>query len=311
MLRTNKNNLIKQAIIGKISHPTMLVESSDGFSVLSAYVTTCDGKPKIGFGLGGIKYNVRVGDSCFGWPETEYLEPGVSFMGLEDKSGTITYVASATSTSFYKLCCVGNEVEIIEGIGKGVKGIVTGKAGYSSMVSRVHAEFSEGDLEKLTIGDKGRVISYGIGLEIESFDGRVFNMSPNFLESLGLELKDDRLQVPVVTNIPAFAMGMGSGGGPAETGHWCIQTSPPELVDDLKLRNLRIGDLVSCRDVLMSYGKGYYKGAISIGIVAFGASDQAGQGIGVFNIISSMKGKIDPVIDRESNVIKYLGLRRV
>ena len=46
------------------------------------------------------------------------------------------------------------------------------------------------------------------------------------------------------------------------------------------------------------------------GIVAFGASDQAGHGPGVFAIAASKKGKIRPRIDAEANVAKYLGLRR-
>lgn len=304
MIKTNKDKLIVQEMLGKISHPTMLVEAG----ILSGYVTTWDGKPKLGIGIGGIKYNIKVGDSCFGWAEAEYLSPGVALMGIDERPGVS--VTSSASIAFYRLSCVGNEVEAMDGEGKGAKGVVVGKAGYTSVPSHVFAHFSDADLEKLTIGDRVRVRTVGVGLKIEGFNGRIFSTSPTFLESLGVELKKEELVVPVVKEVPAYVMGHGSGGSAAESGHWCIQTNPPELVREVGLENLRIGDLVACRDVLMSYGKGYYRGAVTVGVVVFGASDQAGHGVGVFAIFASKNGKIRPRIDPEANVAKYLGLKR-
>ena len=304
LLETNRDRLVSQEVVGVISHPTMAVEG--GLS--GAYVTTWDGKPKIGIGMGGIKYNVKVGDSCFGWAEAEYLEPGVSLIGTDEKPGVRTTTSAAMA--FYKYSCVGNEVTLISGEGKGSRGVVTGKAGYASTTSRVFAHFTDEDVMKLTIGDKVRVRSEGVGLKIDGFDGRIFNMSPSFMESLGLSLEKSELVVPAVKEIPAYAMGSGVGGDLPETGHWCIQTCPPELVDELGLEKLRIGDIVACRDVLMSYGKGYYRGAVTVGVIAFGASDQAGHGAGVFAIAASKKGKIRPMIKADANISKYLGLAR-
>lgn len=307
MVKTNKDKLIVQEVLGKVSHPTLPVEGG----LLGGYVTTWEGKPKIGLGIGGIKYNVRVGDSCFGWAQAEYLEPGVALMGHEEKAGEPSYGrGSSSSMAFYKMSCVGNEVTLIDGEGKGSTGVVTGKAGYAATPNHILASFPDEALEKMNIGDRVRVKSHGIGLEVEGFDGRVFNMSPCFLESLEAELEGDKLVMPVAKEIPAYAMGIGVGGSPAETGHWCIQTSPPELVKELKLDSLRIGDLVACQDVLISYGKGYYKGAVTVGVVAFGASDVAGSGPGVFAIAASKKGKIKPRIDPEANVARYLELKR-
>ncbi|RJS90519.1 DUF4438 domain-containing protein [Candidatus Bathyarchaeota archaeon] len=292
MIKTNKDKLVVQEVLGKISHPVMI--QSRG------YVITWDGKPKIGLGIGGIKYNVKVGDPIFGWPEAEYLEPGVALEGIDDRA----------KGALLNLSCVGNEVKVISGEGKGLKGVVTGKAGYAGAPAHVLAHFSDEDLEKLAIGDKVRIKAEGVGLEIKGFEGKVFNVSPSFLESLDLELEDGELIVPVVKEIPAYAMGSGVGGGAAMSGHWCIQTCPPELVKELGLEDLRIGDLVACRDILMLYGKGYYKGAITVGIIAFGASDRGGHGAGVFAIAVSKEGKIRPRIDPEANVAKYLGLKR-
>ena len=133
-------------------------------------------------------------------------------------------------------------------------------------------------------------------------------MAPSFLESLNVELTGDTVSVPVTREIPAYAMGSGSGGGTGMSGHFCIQSNPPELVEELKLDDLKIGDLVACRDIRMEYGKGYYRGAVTVGVVAFGASEQAGHGPGIFSIFVSKKGKIKPVIDPDANLTKYLNL---
>lgn len=304
MIKTNKNKLVIQEVVGKISHPTMMTIGGTSGS----YVTTWNGKPKIGIGVGGIKYNVKVGDSCFGWPEAEYLEPGVALIGIDEKSGVRTIQAArSTAMGFHKLTCIGNKVKVMSGEGKGAIGVVTGKRG--RQVNHVLTHFSDEDLEKLSIGDRVRVKAEGTGLEIKGFDGRIFNMSPKFLESIAPEQEDDQLVMPVVKEIPAYAMGYSAGGSPAELGHWCIQASPPELLRELKLGDLCIGDLVACRDILIVYGNSYYKGAVTIGVITFGSSDIGGHGPGVLAIAASKKGKIKLRIDQDANVAKYLGLK--
>jgi len=299
---TNKEKLIFQQIVGRIAPPTL----RSGGPSATIYVTTWNGKPSLGIGTGGIKYNVKMGDSCFGWPEAEYLTPGVSIEGIEERDSR-GIEQSGAAAGLEGLSCIGNEVTMQDGEGKSAKGIVIGKGGSRS---NIIAHFSDEDLEKLTIGDRIRVRAIGTGLKIKGFDGNLYSMSPTFLESLNIELKDDKLVIPVTREVPAYAMCMGVGGSAAMSGHWCIQSNPPELVEQLNIQNLRIGDLVACRDVLMAYGKGYYRGAVTVGVVAFGASEQAGHGPGVFAIASSKKGKILPHIDPEANLTKYLSLRR-
>lgn len=303
VVSTNKDKLLKQALLGKITPPMMAVDG--GF--IGGYVVTWDGKPKLGIGIGGIKYNVKVGDPCLGWPEAEYLEPGVALVGADDKPGG-SRRPEGTVMAFLKMSCVGNQVTTISGEGKGTEGVITGKARAASVGYHVLAHFSSGDLEKLNIGDKVRVESEGVGMEVDGFDGRIFNMSPSFLESIGMELEGDALTIPVVKEIPAYGMGYGVGGAPPESDSWCIQTSPPHLVEALGLGDLKIGDLVACRDILMSYGKGYYKGAVTAGIITVGGSDIAGHGPGVMAIAASKRGKIAPRIDPEANIARYLGL---
>ena len=306
-IHSNSEKLIKQSLLGKISPPTMLVEGGE----IGGYVTTWDGKPKIGIGIGGIKFNVKMGDPCFGWPETEYLEPGVSLHGVEAK----TYIPrlgsqrpTGSALAFIKMSCVGNRVTLVSGEGKNISGVIVGKGGTVATANHVFAHFNDNDLEKLDIGDKARVEALGIGLEVNGFKGRVFNMSPSFLNSLNLEINNGILSIPVVKEIPAYAMGQGAGGPSAHMENWCIQTSPPHLVEELDLKSLKFGDLVTCRDVLMSYGKGYFRGAITVGIIMTGASEIAGNGLGVMAIASSKKGMIKSNIDPKANLSRFLQL---
>jgi len=303
VIKTNKDKLMRQALMGKIAPPTM-----PGGGTRSTYVTTWDGKPKIGIGVGGIKYNVKMGDPCLGWPETEYLEPGVALTGVDEKADVGYRDVSGTGTAFLKYCCVGNVATVVSGSGKGATGFITGKGGVGGTRRHVLVHFKGEDLEKLDIGDKVRVASDGVALEVEGFDGKVFNVSPSFLEALKPERDGDVLELPVAKEIPVIAMGMGVGGGSADTGGWCIQTSPPHLVEKLGLGDLRIGDLVACRDALMAFGKGFYRGAVTVGIVTTGESHVAGEGPNVMAIASSKRGKIRPRLNPLANVAKYLGL---
>lgn len=303
-VKSNKDKLMKQALVGKIAPPVMFVQGG----LIGAYMTTWDGKPKIGIGVGGIKYNVKVGAPCFGWPETEYLSPGVSFMGHDDSSEGSSYNMKGAAQAFVKYTAIGTKVTIINGEGKGVEGVVTGKGGTGTSGKHVFVHFDEVDLEKLNIGDKAKFLQDGVGLEINGFDGRVFSMSPSFMDSLDLKLDGDTLEFPVAKEIPAVCMGMGVGGSSAEFGNWCIQSNPPHLVEKHGYDDLRIGDIVACKDVLMDYGKGYYKGAVTIGVVTSGASDVAGHGPGVMALASSKNGKIKPRVDPAANITKYLGL---
>lgn len=303
VVKTNKNTLMKQVLIGKIAPPSLSSSDPRG-----GYVTTWDGRAKLGLGPGGVKYNVRVGDPCLDWPESEYLEPGVSLMGVDDGPGTSPMSGSGTSIAFLKLSNVGNLVTIITGDAKGSKGIITGKGGIGATGSHLQAWFPTENLEKMSTGDRVKVISEGVGLTIEEWDGRLFNTSQNFFEALKPKLTKGVLELPVSKIIPIHAMGIGVGGSSAETGGWCIQSNPPHLVEELGLKDLKFGDLVALTDALMSYGKGYYKGAVTVGVITTGGSEVAGQGPSVMAIATSKKGYIKPRVDSGANLAQILKL---
>jgi hypothetical protein len=282
--------------MSQIAHP--ILESQAGFN--GGYLTTWDGRAKHGVGPGGIKYNVKVGSSCFGWPETEYLEPGVSLKEVEAKA-TPYQNPSSFMTTMNTVCSVGNEATLVSGDSKGKKGVIIGKTN-----KHILAQFPDETLEALTIGDYVRIRAEGVGLEVEGFEGSVFNMSGEFLDSLNLSLNGGILWFPVAKIIPAYAMGSGVGGSEAQRGTFSIQSNPPELVEELGIGDLRIGDIVALKDILMHYGKAYYRGAITVGVVVTGASDNAGHGPGVLALASSKSGMILPVIDRSANLIRYI-----
>jgi hypothetical protein len=301
-LKTNEDSLLKQVLLGKISSPTLFVEGG----LTGAYVTTWNGRPKLGIGIGGIKYNVKVGDSCYGWAETEYLESGVSLLGVDESNGGTAYQMKETAYAFVKYCCVGNRAIIVSGDGKGLEGVVTGKGGTGASGKHVYVYFKTQDLDKLNIGDKARVNSFGVGLIITGFEGRILNIDPSILRGLQARLDGHVLEVPVVKEIPVKLLGMGVGGSPPEQGTWCIQSNPPRIVEKYGLGNLRIGDLVALRDASMYYGKGYRRDAITVGIVTSGACEMAGHGPQVMAVAASESGAIKPWIDENANISHLL-----
>jgi hypothetical protein len=298
MIITNSSKLIETQVLTQISHP--LLESPGGFN--GGYLTTWDGKAKHGIGPGGIKYNVKVGSPCFGWPESEHLEPGVSLKEVEAKP-TPYQSPSSFATTMKTICCIGNQATLVSGDSKGKRGVIVGKTN-----RHVLAQFPEETLNDLTIGDRVRIKAVGVGLRVEGFKGEVYNMSPETFESLRLNIENERLVFPVTHIIPAHAMGSGVGGSEAQQGTMSIQSNPPSLVEELRLGNLKIGDFVALQDILIQYGKGYYRGAISVGVITTGASDNAGHGPAVLALAASKTGMIHPILDAAANLTRNLRL---
>lgn len=283
-ITTNKDKLLTLAVQGQIA-PAQPSRS---------YTTTWDGKPKMAIGIGGINYNLKIGDKVFGWASGDRATVGVATEGMgEDRfaSAWLTYTS------------IGNEAKLLSGQAKGEKGVIIGKFG-----SYVLIHFDDGVLEKLAIGDTLQVKACGIGLEIEGFkDVFVHGLAPEVLEKLDLRSIDGKLEVPVVKEIPAEIVGQGAGGS-SLSGNWHIQTCFPPDIKAYGLDELRFGDLVLLKDVQTDYGKGYYRGGATVGVVCSGPSDVSGLGIGVTPILSTRFGKLAARIDPAANIGKYLGL---
>jgi len=284
MLKTNKDRLLKQIVMAEVNHP----------SARRGYRVDWDGVPRIGLGMSGVKHNVKVGDLCYFCAEGEHTEPGLS----------ITNKDPSAASALGVLAHIGNEVELVSGDAKGTGGYVTGKHG-SFMVW-----FPKEAQEKIIPGDKMKIKAYGTGLELDDYKDkvRVNKIDPDFLQKLGIEEKKGKLYVPVASEYPCYMMGSGYGMWPV-TIDYDIQTTCDTVYDEFNLKDIRFGDIVCLHDQLNWWGRGYYEGAVTIGVVIHGWSYSAGHGPGITTILSSKDDTIVPVIQEGSNIAKYLGIK--
>lgn len=292
-MRTNIDKLIKISVTGEVASPLV------GRAV---YNVSATGSPSILPGVGGITYNLRVGDLACGW-EADHVEPCVSVENKENDSRS----GQAANTAFNVLSCVGNEALVVNGDAKGAKGVVTGKHGG---IEHVMVDFPYETLEKLMLGDKILVKAFGVGLRLLDFpEVKVMNMDPRFLEALNPQAQGGKLAVPVAHLIPAAIMGSGLGANQTFSGDYDIQLFDEKVVEQYHLEDLRLGDLVAMIDADHSFGRIYRQGAMTIGIVVHTNCVTAGHGPGVTSLLTSAMGKIIPEIDGKANIASLLKLR--
>ena len=276
---TNRDRLLVIAVQGQVAA-----------AQTRGYIVTWDGKPKLATGTGGINYNLRLGDRVFGWAGDR------ATVGVAAE-------AAAPGNAWLAHASIGNEVRVIGGAAQGEKGVVVGVFGSYALL-----QLPEETTEKLAVGDRLQIKAFGLGLEIDGFkDVFAHNLSPELFEKMGPRAAGGRLEVPVVKRIPAEIVGQGAGGG-ALAGHWHIQTCYPPDIKKYGLDELRFGDLVLLEDTQTDYGRGYYKGGATVGVVCGGPSDQSGLGIAVATVLSSRLGQLAGRIDPGANIGKYLGL---
>ncbi len=300
--KTNKGRIVAISVQGEVSPPVMRAPYRVGY----------DGVARVGPATGGIVYNVRLGDSVYGWAG-DHVEPGVS---TKDKD-------QAVNAAYNTLACVGNRAIVVSGDAKGSAGVVTGKHGG---IEHVIVDFEPDVLDRLAVGDKVLVRAYGQGLEIDDFpEVKVMNCDPDLLDRMGLEIIDAsgsraagggtgrgrrvKLSVPVVAEVPAYLMGSGLGSLTAHSGDYDITTQDPPVLTRLGLDRLRFGDLVAIRDASSFYGRSYRRGAVIVGVVIHSDSRIAGHGPGVTTLLTCNRGDISPRIDPKANLALLLGLR--
>ena len=290
-LKTNVDQVIRTAVQGGIMPPKSYgwEISADGRAIATPP------------GLGGITYNVKLGDSVFGWA-SDHCEPGVSCTAGTDK------LDANPNKGLNTFSCVGNDVTVITGEAKGSKGVVTGHHGG---VEHVLIDFADDVLEKLTLDDKFLIRAWGQGLKLLDHPGvSAYNLDPRLPDQMGIEAKGNRLTVPVTAMVPGMLMGSGLGHNDVFKGDYDIQTSDPALLAAHGLDKLRFGDFVAILDHDATHGWSYKKGAVSIAIVIHGDSFLAGHGPGVSTLLTSRDGLIEPVISAEANLGKVLKIGR-
>ncbi len=292
MLRTNVEKLIKISVMGEIASPT----------IRSVYNVSATGKPVVLPGVGGITYNLRVGDPACGW-EADHVEPGVSVENKENDARS----GQAANTGFNVLSCVGNKATVVNGDAKGAEGTVTGKHGG---IEHVLVDFPSEVLEKLVLGDRILVKAFGVGLKLVDFpEIKVFNMDPALLDAWNIEPKGDKLEMPVTHIVPAAIMGSGLGANQVNSGDYDIQLFDKAVVEQYELESLRIGDIVAIIDADHSFGRIYCQGAVTVGVVIHTNCVTAGHGPGVTTLMTSPDGKIIPQINQKANIASILKLR--
>jgi len=291
-LRTNESSLVMMAVQGKVAHAAQW----------SYFEVSHDGKPFALPSTGSITYNVRVGDTAFGWAG-DHIEAGVSTTFTEGKSGSPKHEAG-----YNFLACIGNDARIVSGEAKGKRGTVLGTHGG---VEHVMIDFPPPVLDKMTLDDKILIKAYGQGLELLDFPNiKMYSLDPNLLKKINPKPQGKKLLMPVTTIVPAEVMGSGIGSLNIGTGDYDIMTHDPATVKKYKIDQVCFGDLVAIRDHDNSYGRTFKRGAVSIGVVVHGNCLLAGHGPGVTTIITSAVGAIEPFIDPNANVGRYLGIGR-
>lgn len=279
MIKSNKDRLVIQSVCGEIAHPPRA----------GAYRVSSDGEALVLPGVGGIVYNVKIGDSAFGWVG-DHIEPGVSIKNSDTKFN------EALNT----ISCVGNEAKVVSGEAKGAVGYVSGTHGG---IEHVLVQFDREDLEKMAIGDCIQVKACGQGLEFTDLkEIKCLNLSPQLLEKWDITIKNGILNVPVCISVPAYLMGSGIGSGSMHRGDYDIMTSDFEAVKEFEIDSLRLGDIVMITDHDTRFGVAYRKGYVSIGVVVHTDCIQSGHGPGVCMLLTAGQELIKPIYDKNANI---------
>ncbi len=290
-LRTNEDRLVRVAVQGKPANPLRFGE----------FEMDSEGRGHSLPSVGGIVYNVKCGDTAFHW-RGDHIEPGVSIVLDEEKR------SSKQNMALQFLACIGNEAVVVSGAAKGAKGVVTGHHGG---VEHMIVDFDPKTLDKLTYDDKILIRAFGQGLKILDLpEVFVYNLDPKVIAPWGVKISGSRLHVPVAMTVPSSIMGSGLGHGDPATGDYDITTQDPKAVKRYGLDRLRFGDFVAILDADNTYGRHYFEGAVTIGVISHSDSFLSGHGPGVSTLFSSKTGAIVPKISKEANLAKVLKIGR-
>lgn len=292
--RINDRELVMITVIGQIASP--LVGPSP-------YRIGQDGVLRVLPGTGGIVLSHRVGDRCVGIAG-DHIEPGVS---LRNEGRSVKGERDGPNQALQTLTCIGNAARVVSGACSGKTGIVTGKHGG---IDTVLVDFPAEVLQRLAIGDRIQVYSYGVGMRLlDHPDVKVENASPRLIGRWGLRKHGRQLTVPITHQIPAAIMGSGLGKSDVARGDYDVQMFDPAVVRRFRLGSLRFGDLVAIIDADNRFGRAFRKGFVSVGIVVHGESSVAGHGPGITTLLTGPAAAFVLRTDPNANIAGLLGIR--
>ena len=289
MLKTNKDKLVCQSVVGEITSP---------LGGINPYRVSPDGTAAIYPGVGGITYNLRIGEMAGGL-FADHVEPGVSISNFTKFAGQ-----DGPNRALNLFSCAGNIAKVISGEALGKTGRVTGKHGG---IEHVLMDFDQAVLEKLAIGDRIMVRAIGTGLRLEDHDDvAVMNLDPGLLDKMKVREVKGKIEVGVTHVIPAALMGSGIGKTHSHSGDYDIQLLDAKSVARHGLGDIRLGDIVAIKDADNTFGRMYRKGAMTIGVVVHSDCVISGHGPGVTTIMSNSRGKIVSRHDPRANIARIL-----
>ena len=161
-----------------------------------AYRVGPDGQPFLLPGMGGVTLGVHCADPATGYA-SDHLEPGAS----------IRHRDPAANMALQFLTCVGNEVRVAGGPGRG-------RARPRDRPARLRARrLPRGGRGQPATGDQVTVLATGQGLALADHPAiAVKNCDPGLLAAMpGGTRPDGRLEVHVAARVPAEAIGAGAG----------------------------------------------------------------------------------------------------
>jgi hypothetical protein len=288
-LATNAADLVAVSVAGSVAHP--------GFPGLPAepYRLASDGTPFLLPTYGGIVYNVSVGNRAFGWA-ADCIHPGVSIRRGDDNGNRGLNI----------FACVGNRARVMTGGAAGTTGVVTGKSGRFSEQVIVHIPTEA--RTRITVGDQVLIRAEGVGLSLTDHPGVSLKaISPGLLAALPAREQDGQVAFGVVARIPAHLVGAGLGLT-SEGGSLHMQSTDRELLAELGLDRLRLGDLVALEDTDSRYNHGYLRGARAIGVVASTDGPRAGYGPGIAILMTAPAGQLGSFESSGANLVPLLDL---
>lgn len=281
MIRTNRETLVKMAVAAAVAPPTM---------ARGVHRVAADGTPFVPLGMAGIVYNARPGCPAFGWA-ADHLEPSVCVDAADPQE----------HHALHYLVNLGNDAVVVSGGARGARGVVLGEH------ARFIVDFPDAAMARMCPGDRVQITAWGTGLALLDYpDIRAWKLDPRLLDRMGIEERSGTLRVPVTHVLPSRVMGSGWELNP-EYVDQDICANDPKTVAALGLERLRIGDVVAVTDADHTTGRGFRRGAITIGVVPHGNSWMLGHGPGCMTVLSGPADRIVPVVDPEANIARYLG----
>tara|TARA_Y100001970_G_scaffold292877_1_gene436308 strand:- start:704 stop:1294 length:591 start_codon:yes stop_codon:yes gene_type:complete len=186
----------------------------------------------------------------------------------------------------------------------GAMGVVTGKSGRFSEQVIVH--ISREARAQMAVGDQVLIKAEGAGLTLTKHPGvSLKGISPQLLAVLPSQEKDGHIAFGVAAHVPAHLVGAGLGLT-SEGGSLHIQSTDRAILNELKLDQLKLGDLIALEDTDSRYNHGYLRGARAIGVVASTDGPRAGYGPGIAVIMTAPAGQLGSFLAPGTNLVDLL-----